>query len=56
MTPCCVPIENGKWHVVRGACGQGASHCLASFFTQIAQKTQIKTPCAACWNVRNKCE
>ena len=19
MTPCCVPIENGKWHVVRGA-------------------------------------
>ncbi len=22
MTPCCVPIENGKWHVVRGACGQ----------------------------------
>ena len=22
MTPCCVPIENGKWHVVRGARGQ----------------------------------
>ncbi len=22
MTHYCVPIENGKWHVVRGACGQ----------------------------------
>ena len=28
----------------------------ASFFTQKAPKTQIKTPCAACWNGRNKCE